>query len=285
MTEPEAPAAKSKQYGLQDLIRERTGAVWRGPEETVLVWPHLVYREFLALLLATVVLVALSLVSGAPLEEMASHDTTPNPMKAPWYFLGLQELLVFFDPWLAGVVLPVLMVVGLMAIPYLDTNPLGKGVYSFSERRLAVTTYAFGLGLWFILIIVGVWFRGLDWQWYWPWDNWEVHKPASSVRLVDLDVMLQGLLKFSPAPLFSIPWLGLAPTLAMLITWALVAGYYVVGFTLPMLCCRDFFRRLGFVRYHLVMFFYLTMMAVPLKIFIRLVFNIKYVAITPWFKL
>ncbi len=277
--------AEPGKYGLKDLLRERSGAVWRGPEETVLVWPHLVYREFIALLLATVVLVALSLVSGAPLEEMASHDTTPNPMKAPWYFLGLQELLVFFDPWLAGVVLPALIIVGLMAVPYVDTNPRGKGVYSFSERRFAVTTYVFGFALWFVLITVGVWFRGLDWQWYWPWENLEVHKPASAVRLVDLDVMLQGLLSLPAGPLFSLPWLGLAPSLATLLTWILVIGYYFAGFTIPFLFCRDFYRRLGFIRYNLVIFLFLTMMTVPLKIFLRLVLNIKYVAITPWFKL
>lgn len=285
MAEPTAPAAQSKQYGLKDLIRERAGAVWRGPEETVLVWPHLVYREFIALLLASVVLVVLSLVSDAPLEEMASYDTTPNPMKAPWYFLGLQELLVFFDPWLAGVVLPSLIIGGLMAIPYVDMNPRGKGVYSFSERRFAVTMYAFGLALWFVVMIVGVWFRGLDWQWYWPWEDPLVHKLASAVRLVDLDVIIQSVLALSSAPLFSIPWLGLAPSLATLMTWFLVLGYFVVGFTIPFLFFRTFYQRLGFIRYNIVMFLFLTMMAVPLKIFLRLVLNIKYVMITPWFKL
>ena len=285
MAEPAPNQKDQKKYGLKELLRERTGSVWRGPEETVLVWPHLVYREFLSILLASIVLVVLSLVSGAPLEEMASPDTTPNPMKAPWYFLGLQELLVYFDPWLAGVVLPGLILAGLLALPYMDTNPRGKGVFSFSERKLAVTTYAFGLGLWFILIIVGVWFRGLDWQWYWPWENPEIHKPASDVRLVDLDVILERLVGLPSAPLFSLPWFGLAPTVAILITWAMVAGYYLVGFTVPFVACRTFFQQLGFLRYSLVMFFFLTMMTVPLKIFLRLVFNIKYVAITPWFKL
>ena len=93
----------------------------------------------------------------APLEEPANPTWAPNPAKAPWYFLGLQEMLVYFDPWMAGVVLPVLIIVGLVAIPYIDTNPKGNGYYTIMERKMAIWLFMFGwLVLWVYLIIKGV---------------------------------------------------------------------------------------------------------------------------------
>ncbi len=253
------------------------------PEDTVLVWPNLVYIELICILFATAVLLFLSLVSPAPLEEMASADTTPNPTKAPWYFLGLQELLVFFDPWLAGVVLPSLIIVGLMAIPYIDYNPRGKGYYTVSERKFAVWGFSFGLGLWYVLIFIGVWFRGLDWSWYWPWDDWSHHQPASAVKLVDLEVMIQNVFGLSGEPILSLGKYGFS--LPNLITWVIFGAYYGIGFTIPFLFFRDFFKKLGFVRYNITMFLFLSMIGVPLKIAARLLANIKYVLITPWFKI
>ena len=89
----------------------------------------------MAALLITAFTLIFSIFVNAPLLELANFNETPNPSKAPWYFLGLQEMLVYFDPWYAGVVLPTLIVVGLMAIPYIDTNPKGNGYYTFAERR------------------------------------------------------------------------------------------------------------------------------------------------------
>jgi hypothetical protein len=96
-------------------------------KQKVFTWPDLVYSEFICLIAFTAALVIWSVAIEAPLEEPAATARTPNPSKAPWYFLGLQELLVYFDPWIAGVLLPSFIVVGLMAIPYLDTNPRGNG--------------------------------------------------------------------------------------------------------------------------------------------------------------
>ena len=253
------------------------------PEDTTLVWPHLVYIELIAMVFSTAVLLFLSLISPAPLEEVASADTTPNPTKAPWYFLGLQELLVFFDPWLAGVVLPSLIIVGLMVIPYIDTNPRGKGYYTFTERKFAVTGFSFGLALWYILIVIGVWFRGLDWSWYWPWDDWSHHQPASAVTLIDLEVIIQRAVGFSDAPLISMGQYGFSA--ANLITVLLFLGYYGIGFSIPFLLMRSFYKRLGFIRYNITMFLFLSMLGVPLKIALRLLANVKYVLITPWFKI
>ena len=92
-----------------------------------------------------------SIVVDAPLEEPANPTKTPNPSKAPWYFLGLQEILVYFDPWFAGVVLPSLIIVGLMVIPYIDINPKGNGYYCFKDRKFAISTFLFGfLVMWIV---------------------------------------------------------------------------------------------------------------------------------------
>src|SRR5579885_245365 len=99
--------------------------------DKVHTWPHLVKAEFLIGLLALIGLTIWSIVIDAPMEQPANPTKTPNPSKAPWYFLGLQEMLVYFDPWMAGVVLPSLIIVGLMAIPYIDTNKAGSGYYTF----------------------------------------------------------------------------------------------------------------------------------------------------------
>ncbi len=267
---------------LASLIKKSADET-RAPEESALVWPHLVYIELICILFATVVLLFLSVISPAPLEELASADTTPNPTKAPWYFLGLQELLVFFDPWLAGVVLPGMIIVGLIIIPYVDPNPKGKGYYTFSERKFSILGFSFGLALWYLLIVIGVWFRGLDWSWYWPWSDWTIHMSVTAVKLIDLELMIQDFFGMSPDPIVTLG--RYAMTLGNLITWILFLGYFGVGFTIPFLFLRNFYNKLGFVRYNLVMFFFLAMCGVPLKMFLRLAANIKYVLVTPWFKI
>ena len=108
------------------------------------MWPDLVYTELISLILCSVVLIVWSIFLKAPLEQPANPANTPNPSKAPWYFLGLQEMLVYFDPWLAGVVLPGLIIVGLIAIPYIDKNPKGNGYYTFNERKAEITLFLFG---------------------------------------------------------------------------------------------------------------------------------------------
>ena len=107
--------------------------------EKTWVWPDLVYTELLCMVIGMIVLVVWGLAFQAPIEEPANPARTPNPSKAPWYFLGLQEMLVYFDPWLAGVVFPSLIIVGLMAIPYIDTNPKGNGYFTFKERKVEIT--------------------------------------------------------------------------------------------------------------------------------------------------
>jgi hypothetical protein len=132
------------------------------------VWPDLLARELRAALLLTIVLVVFALVVDAPLEDPADPNRTPNPARAPWYFVGLQELLTYFDPWIAGVVLPLIIVFGLCAIPYLDPNRAGHGRYALRERPLATAIFLTGVAGWFVLIAIGMWFRGPGWAWVWP---------------------------------------------------------------------------------------------------------------------
>jgi hypothetical protein len=135
----------------------------------VTTWPHLFFRELIASLLVLIALVVLSILIEAPLEEPANPLRTPSPARAPWYFVGLQELLTYFDPWIAGVVIPAVIVIGLCAIPYIDPTHSGQGVYTVRERPLASAIFIAGTLGWFLLIVVGEWFRGPGWAWVWPW--------------------------------------------------------------------------------------------------------------------
>lgn len=150
---------------------------------TVTTWPHLFFREVIAGLLFLVVLGFLAIAIDAPLEEAANPLRTPSPARAPWYFVGLQELLTYFDPWVAGVMIPLIIVIGLCAIPYLDPTRSGQGVYTVRERPLASTIFIAGLVGWFVLIVVGAGFRGPGWAWVWPWAAGAAsHAAASPAR-------------------------------------------------------------------------------------------------------
>jgi quinol-cytochrome oxidoreductase complex cytochrome b subunit len=131
-------------------------------------WPHLLFRELLLLLIVLVPLNAASVLFDAPLEEIASAALTPNPAKAPWYFLGLQEL-VHYSALLGGVVVPCALVLALLALPYLDRSPAGVGVWFSKDRRRANTVFATLAAAAILLTLVGTFFRGPNWAWVWPW--------------------------------------------------------------------------------------------------------------------
>ncbi|MBI1987921.1 MAG: cytochrome C [Nitrospinae bacterium] len=245
-------------------------------EDKVHTWPHLIRLEFLCILLVTIGLTIWSITINAPLEEMANPTKTPNPSKAPWYFLGLQEMLVYFDPWMAGVVLPSLIIVGLMLIPYIDINPKGNGYYTFKERKFAVLTYFFGFHvLWIALIIVGVFFRGPGWYLFWPWQKWDTHKV---VALTNVDMPYWGPFKFLGNPkIFGVELIGLVVLAAF---YGLAVLFYLWRAKKSLVL-----QQLGVVRYGIVAFLFMTMMLLPLKMILRLAFNIKYLWITPWFNI
>ncbi|MDZ7620586.1 MAG: hypothetical protein U1E05_26585, partial [Patescibacteria group bacterium] len=160
----------------QAVENDRRLAAGKGPLEAtysakVLTWPDLVYIELIVTVALLAVLVAWSLLVPAPLESPANPAVTPNPAKAPWYFLGLQEWLVYADAWFVGFVVPCLLVLGLMLIPYLDTSTEGSGYYAIRQRRGAYQAFmlAFFL-LWILPILVGTFMRGPNWSFFGPYE-------------------------------------------------------------------------------------------------------------------
>ncbi|HEX3727150.1 MAG TPA: hypothetical protein VHV08_12940 [Pirellulales bacterium] len=254
--------------------------------EKVLVWPDLVYTELICMIALTAFLLIWGIALQAPLEEPASNVKTPNPSKAPWYFLGLQEMLVYYDPWMAGVVLPSLIVFGLMAIPFLDFNKQGNGYYTIEERRFGYLIFQFGfLEMWVTLIILGTFFRGPNWNIFGPFEFWDAHK-VLALNNVDLSQyfwvlgMHQGLPKAPPGSglLTEIGWILYreAPGILLLI------AYFVV---LPPLMAatifRKFFVKMGFIRFMLMSNLLLFMAALPLKMALRWTLNLKYIVSIP----
>ena len=249
----------------------------RESNRRVYCWPDLVYGEFLVLIVCTVLLLVWAYYLKAPLEEPAHPTLTTNPSKAPWYFLGLQEMLVYYDPWLAGVVFPSLIIFGLMAIPYLDPNPKGNGYYTFNERKFAITTYLFGfIVLWVLLIILGTFLRGPNWNFFGPYAFWDPYK-VESLNNVNLSEYFWNYMlgKALPANILVRELPG----------FLVVIAYFAV---LPPLLANFAFRKLysqmGFLRFLIMAVFLISMAALPLKMVLRWVFNLKYiVAIPEWF--
>jgi quinol-cytochrome oxidoreductase complex cytochrome b subunit len=136
------PADPSKTYGLMELARGTSPLVAKEPEDTVMTFPHLVIIEVLATLTVMVLLLFLSTVRDAPLEEIANPDVSPNPGKAAWYLISAQELILHMHPTLGGVLIPALVIVGLMIIPYVDRSREGIGRWFSSERgkRIALVS-------------------------------------------------------------------------------------------------------------------------------------------------
>ena len=133
--------------------------------DKVYTWPHLLLVEFVALLAMLAVLLIASFFLDAPLGSLANPNEVPAINKAPWYFMGLQELLRYFHPMVAGVTLPGVFVVGLMAIPYVDKNPSAKP----ENRKVANLAFTFFLTFWGLLVIIGSFLRGAGYEWVWPW--------------------------------------------------------------------------------------------------------------------
>ncbi len=240
-------------------------------EDRIFTWPDLVFSEFIAMILLTVVMVVWSIALAAPLEEPANTSVAPNPSKAPWYFLGLQEMLVYFDPWMAGVILPGLIVVGLMAIPYIDTNKKGNGYFTFVERKTEIILFLFGyLILWMQLIIIGTFLRGPNWNFYGPYEFWD---PAKVEPLINVDL----------ADIVWISLLGIGHPSHWLIREApgliLVGAYmFVLPVILPKISkyFRRFYDEMGPSRYYIGISLVLIMMSMPIKMYLRWFFNFKY---------
>jgi hypothetical protein len=253
----ENPESKSKRLRVLAIVEGPASGKRKAPANERFVWPDLVFKELMVAIGVLVLLMVWALLVDAPLRAEADPSWTENPAKAPWYFLGLQELLVYFDPWLAGVAMPTLIVLGLMAIPYLDNlNPVA-GRYRLAKRKKASLIFLLGFFLWFALIIVGTFFRGPSWHFYWPWESWLVEKHAGEA-------------------LRSLPALAGAPLLGL---------YFIGGMVLPAIIDSKLLRRFGVIRYLIINFLLLCMLFIPVKILLRLAFGIKYVLITPIFNI
>ncbi len=282
------------------------------------VWPDLLYIEFIALIICSIILILWAIYLRAPLEQPANPAATPNPSKAPWYFLGLQEMLVYYDPWYAGVVLPSIIVVGLMAIPYIDINPKGNGYYTFADRKFSIGIFLFGyLALWVFMIITGTFLRGPGWNFFGPFEFWDPHKivALNNVNLSDyvwvkwfqwiyqkthIEWFNQGL----PQVRNAVPHL-LPPDLNPNSPYSIQAFLVVVChaiyrefacilflsfYFLEMPCIlaktvlRKFYEQLDIVRFSVLVMLFLTMFTLPLKMVLRWTMTLKYFVDTPWIK-
>ena len=223
-----------------------------GWQKEVHVWPFLLRIEFLAAIIVTPslpdgVVDHAECATRRALESQPDHEPCES---APWYFLGLREMLdSHFDPWIAGVVMPTLIIVGLMIIPYVDTNPLGSGYYTWKQRKFAIGTFLFGfIILWISMIIIGTFIRGPGWQWFWPGQTWDHNRLIYEVNrdLPDL--------------------FGITSNLGKSILGAIVVGgYYVVGGLGAHALFRRYnpkdYKRMSLLQYSMVMFFVLTIFA------------------------
>jgi hypothetical protein len=254
--------------------------------DSVLVWPDAVYVELILAVMATAVVLAWSLLVRAPLEPPANPAVTPNPSKAPWYFLGLQEMLVYFAPWMAGVTIPALTIFGLMALPYLDPNPRGSGYYTIRQRRWVYLVFQFGfLQLWVLLILIGTFLRGPNWSFC---GLYEYHDPTrlSEMANTSLAQMFWGYLLGRSVP--TVPTgAGILVELGHIVRRE-IAGLacmtaYFVG--LPILLRYTFLRtayqQMGRCRYAVMVLLLLTMFALPLKMLLHWTLHLSYLVNIP----
>jgi hypothetical protein len=254
------------------------------PEEAekTWVWPDLVYTELLAMVIGMIILVVWSLALKAPIEEPANPARTPNPSKAPWYFLGLQEMLVYFDPWLAGVVFPSLIIVGLMAIPFIDTNPRGNGYFTFKERKVEITIFLFGfLILWVNMVMLGTFLRGPNWNFFGPYEYWDVHKllALNNVNLSEY-IWIRWLKWKLPGNMIlrELPGIVLVLFYVMVLPGILAFRRKILGLPIGL---KKYYDLLGPWRYAIFVMLLLAMIALPIKMVLRWLFNLKYIIAMP----
>ena len=277
------------------------------------VWPDLLYIEFIALIICSIVLILWAIYLRAPLEQPANPAATPNPSKAPWYFLGLQEMLVYYDPWYAGVVLPSIIVVGLMAIPYIDTNPKGSGYFTFTERRFSIGIFLFGyLALWVFMIITGTFLRGPGWNFFGPFEFWDPHKivALNNVNLSDyvwvkwfqwiyqkthIEWFNQGLPQVTNAipqllppnwPSIHAFFIEVGHAIKREFAGILFLAFYFLALPgiLAKTILKKFYEELDLARYSVLVMLFLTMFTLPLKMVLRWTMTLKYFVDTPWIK-
>jgi len=252
-------------------------------DEKVLVWPDLVYTELICMVALTALLLLWAIGLQAPLEEPASSVKTPNPSKAPWYFLGLQEMLVYYDPWMAGVVLPSVVVFGLIAIPYIDFNKEGNGYYTIEQRKFAYLVFQFGfLVMWITLIVMGTFLRGPNWNFFGMYETWDAHK-VEALNNVDLSEyfwvhwlsMARPRAPEGSGAIMQLAYILLRESLGIVLVIAYLAG-------LPAMLVagskffRELFLKMGFLRFMVLANLIQMMALLPIKMVLRWTIDLKY---------
>ena len=164
---PEPKKGAPEKHRLLALVPpEGIQRVEREQGDRINVWPHLLIEEFVAMMIVLAALTIFATFVNAPLRELANPNLTPNPSKAPWYFLGLQELLRYFHPMVAGVLFaPTLVLLALAVAPFVDRNPSTKP----GDRKIAITLFTMLIMFGAVLTIIGSFFRGTGYNWVWPW--------------------------------------------------------------------------------------------------------------------
>jgi menaquinol-cytochrome c reductase cytochrome b/c subunit len=162
------PAVPERVQRLLAVVKpEAIQKVERRPMDRVNVWPHLMAAEFVSLLVVMAAVTFFSIAVDAPLRELSNFNQTPNPSKAPWYFLGLQELLRYFHPQVAGVTIPQVIIIILMAFPFIDRNPSTRP----DDRKLAIVLFSFFMLSFAVLTTIGMFFRGPGFNFVFPWEG------------------------------------------------------------------------------------------------------------------
>ena len=164
---PEPKKGAPEKHRLLALVPpEGIQRVEREQGDRINVWPHLLIEEFVAMMIVLAALTIFATFVNAPLRELANPNLTPNPSKAPWYFLGLQELLRYFHPMVAGVLFaPTLVLLALAVAPFVDRNPSIRP----GDRKVAITLFTMLIMFGAVLTIIGSFFRGTGYNWVWPW--------------------------------------------------------------------------------------------------------------------
>ncbi|HET7678114.1 MAG TPA: hypothetical protein VFK38_09720 [Candidatus Limnocylindrales bacterium] len=161
----------AKPYRLLALVKQDAVVrVQKEPDDTVMTWPHLLAIEFFAAAMISVFLLLMGVFVNAPLEELANGNVTPAVAKAPWYFVGLQELLAYFHPTVAGVLTPTVVLVGAALIPFIDRGPRGDGgSHRPSDRKVGIVLFSLFCVAGLVITFIGAFFRGPGYAWALPW--------------------------------------------------------------------------------------------------------------------
>ena len=162
------PALVKRSYGIQGLVRGPFTKVGNVPDNSVFSWPNLLQAELLVLLLTLAIILLVAVFFNAPLEEPVNVMHPPNPAKAPWYFLGLQEMVSYSAFW-GGIGIPTIEVIVLLLVPYIDRRPVGVGRWFARERLLANSLFLTFVVINVVLMVIGTFFRGPNWEFVSPW--------------------------------------------------------------------------------------------------------------------